>query len=965
MVGSIVSSTQLEDTEELYLSGKYVYTASRTDDLITIIDVSDPTKPVVAGTYSGNTTDLNDPWDIAVQGRFAYVSVRTDSTGSVTGSHLSVFDISNPNLPVLVATTTATSTMNDTRGIYVSGRYLYATSISGDALSIFDISNPRTPTIVGSITSAALLDGAYHVKVVGKYAYVSINADDGIAVVDVSNPALPVYVDRYTDSSGTGSLDGAVRFAISGSYLYGTGQTGDIFTILRIGSELPSLSAGNLAATNFSVEDSMTVNSDLTVGNGLSVGGNLYSVGGMTSFLSGTSTTAGDKYGFRSIFTDTGVVTTGTDNVYGVFASTTRTGATGGTINSYGGYFRAGGSTGGTSQAIGLYASAAGADDNYAAIFDQGNVGVGTTTPGFKLTVQATDGNLFNIVRNSGTTQDANYALQITGNYGGALGSFNIVNVNSSTTPTDMALRAASSGDAQFILKGSGSVGIGTTTPAAIFHAQAGGTTNPSFAAGIAGIFSRTSGVANLAIVAANTGSSNLYFSDTDSENPGYIQYDHTSNFMRFITNANERIRIDSSGRVGIGTSTPGAFLTVSSTTMSGQSSMFFVGTSTPLFTVLANSNIGIGTSTPASKLDIWSTTSSSDVMMFRIGNNVTSTNNIKFSIDSDGDLKTDGSTTITNSADVAESYSAVEALDAGMVVAFATSTVSWSAEYGSDIALASSTDVYEIAGVRKAVSEHEAVGIVSTRPGLHLGSNIANGVPVALAGRVPVKVTMENGEVKKGDYLTVSKTMPGYAMKLTGEGKAIARAISDYVPASGKVMAYVESGFQKLDTNGKYATTTGMLTTGNVDLNANAVAIFNIKSLASANGTWSIDENGRITARVLCLEDVCIDKTQLSNILNSTGQSGVVAGTSTSQGGSSTPTPESTPTDGGTGTTTPDVVAEGGSTGGTEPVSEPTPTEETPTESAPEPAPEPVVEPTPEPAPSETVTASEPAPEA
>jgi hypothetical protein len=75
---------------------------------------------------------------------------------------------------------------------------------------------------------------------------------------------------------------------------------------------------------------------------------------------------------------------------------------------------------------------------------------------------------------------------------------------------------------------------------------------------------------------------------------------------------------------------------------------------------------------------------------------------------------------------------------------------------------------------------------------------------------------------------------------------------------------------------------TTTLLTSGNLDLDANGVAIINIKSLASANGTWSIDEDGRIIAKVLCLEDVCIDKTQLTNILNSTGQTGVVAGTST-----------------------------------------------------------------------------------
>jgi hypothetical protein len=143
---------------------------------------------------------------------------------------------------------------------------------------------------------------------------------------------------------------------------------------------------------------------------------------------------------------------------------------------------------------------------------------------------------------------------------------------------------------------------------------------------------------------------------------------------------------------------------------------------------------------------------------------------------------------------------------------------------------------------------------------------------------------------------------MAGYAMKLTGEGKSIGRALSDYVIGRDKVLMLVESGLEKLDVEGKNATTTGMLTTGNIDLNANGVAITNIKSLASASGTWSIDENGRITAKILCLEDVCIDKSTLTNMLQVAGQAGMVLGASTT----TVPTSTSTQPAGGTATTTP-----------------------------------------------------------
>lgn len=228
----------------------------------------------------------------------------------------------------------------------------------------------------------------------------------------------------------------------------------------------------------------------------------------------------------------------------------------------------------------------------------------------------------------------------------------------------------------------------------------------------------------------------------------------------------------------------------------------------------------------------------------------------------------------IDNASDIAETFPAAEAVDAGTIVAFATTTYAWSPT-------ATSTDAYEMSGVRKASTDYEAIGIISTQPGIRLGGTTANGVPVAFTGRVPVKITKENGDVTRGDYITVSKTRPGYGMKLTGEGKAIGVAVSDDT-GRDTVLVLLQVGNHKLDMQGRNATTTAFLTTGNLDLNANGVAIINIKSLASANGTWSIDENGKITAKMLCLDEVCIDKSVLSNILSSFGQQGAVAGTST-----------------------------------------------------------------------------------
>jgi hypothetical protein len=62
--------------------------------------------------------------------------------------------------------------------------------------------------------------------------------------------------------------------------------------------------------------------------------------------------------------------------------------------------------------------------------------------------------------------------------------------------------------------------------------------------------------------------------------------------------------------------------------------------------------------------------------------------------------------------------------------------------------------------------------GVISTRPGLLLGHddpacNSDAKPPMALAGRVPVKITLEGGPIRPGDLLTSSST-PGHAMKAT-----------------------------------------------------------------------------------------------------------------------------------------------------------------------------------------------------
>ncbi len=75
---------------------------------------------------------------------------------------------------------------------------------------------------------------------------------------------------------------------------------------------------------------------------------------------------------------------------------------------------------------------------------------------------------------------------------------------------------------------------------------------------------------------------------------------------------------------------------------------------------------------------------------------------------------------------------------------------------------------------------DSHAIGVISTKPGVVMGEADGAGKPVivGLAGRVPVKVSTKNGDIKPGDYITTSD-IPGIGMKATDAGRVIGKALT------------------------------------------------------------------------------------------------------------------------------------------------------------------------------------------
>lgn len=121
---------------------------------------------------------------------------------------------------------------------------------------------------------------------------------------------------------------------------------------------------------------------------------------------------------------------------------------------------------------------------------------------------------------------------------------------------------------------------------------------------------------------------SGIKFSDNENHAVGGVHYDHAENLLSFLTISDEKVWIDSSGRVGIGTSTPSHKLTVvGGLNVTGTSYLGDVTLTSDDITVnsvlskdgnltLNNSlyitesgDVGIGTSSPLAPLHINSTT--------------------------------------------------------------------------------------------------------------------------------------------------------------------------------------------------------------------------------------------------------------------------------------------------------------------------------------------------------------------
>ncbi|MFH1170806.1 MAG: hypothetical protein V1704_04575, partial [Candidatus Vogelbacteria bacterium] len=194
-IGSVPSSVAI--------AGRYAYIVDTGSDDLKVVDISTPSQPQTIGVPLA----LTNPRKIVVAGRYAYV---LDMPATPI---LKVVDISNPALPASVGTVNLGASPMD---VAVSGRYAYVIDQSSDDLKVIDIASSTAPVVVGTLAFSSGVSRA--ISVAGRYAYVVDSILDTLNIIDISNPVVPVSVGTFDLS--VGGLSIARDVAVVGRYAY-------------------------------------------------------------------------------------------------------------------------------------------------------------------------------------------------------------------------------------------------------------------------------------------------------------------------------------------------------------------------------------------------------------------------------------------------------------------------------------------------------------------------------------------------------------------------------------------------------------------------------------------------------------------------------------------------------------------------------------------------------------------------
>ncbi|HVU06171.1 MAG TPA: hypothetical protein VHE10_00005, partial [Candidatus Paceibacterota bacterium] len=351
------------------------------------------------------------------------------------------------------------------------------------------------------------------------------------------------------------------------------------------------------------------------------------------------------------------------------------------------------------------FSTGSGGNDSLKAIItNAGNLGIGTTTPQNLLDIYAAMG-----------TPAIRLEAAASGNH-----TFTINGSIPGVSNTGFAIRdeSVSGGTARLVIDGSGNVGIGSTTP-----------------------------MGNLVVTNSGASAASIYIGDFNNS----IAKNNSLKIDTAGGNNTAKVEFYEAGSP-LGVATPNAAIGVLT---SQGAQLIFETNGSEKMRLNSAGNLGIGTTTPLSTLTV------SGSACFSKGAGVatlacgTTTGNLYYTAANTGNY------------DVAENYAAEDiSIEAGDIV---------------------SLDPINPLKLVKAVQGGSGIfGAVSTDPGMTLGGadpamvGASTTRPVALSGRVPVKINGEAGAIAIGDRIAVSSE-PGIGKKAVGSEESVGTALESW----------------------------------------------------------------------------------------------------------------------------------------------------------------------------------------
>ena len=198
-----------------------------------------------------------------------------------------------------------------------------------------------------------------------------------------------------------------------------------------------------------------------------------------------------------------------------------------------------------------------------------GNVGIGTTTPGSKLSIRKDDNTVYDptsddgqravgatilLNNNSTTTNTFGQIMYDTDSSGQGVARIVFLDAGSASSAITFVTEQSDSIGERMRIDSTGKVGIGTNSPAALLHLSS---ISPS-------IYIEDADATNTYNITSISNSGGNLSVDTRNSSGGFVSTDYQivknasgANYQRWFTVGTEKMRLTAAGNVGIGTATP------------------------------------------------------------------------------------------------------------------------------------------------------------------------------------------------------------------------------------------------------------------------------------------------------------------------------------------------------------------------------------------------------------------------